>query len=219
MSAELDATVAALAKIVEVQTRVLTSTIEAMGRMAAQQPAPAPARDPFELARDALQMVRELDAGGARDPEPGPGPAPTSANPWVHVADRAASLLERFLDQQDRRPRAPAGAEASANGKHLVIPRWLAPLAPYLPYLAKWADEGVDPGSQASMVAEQLPADARAAVLNVVKMDGYPLAVINAVPQLAQRAQWMTTFLFQLRSELLRATDGGTDVGEIGTPS
>lgn len=181
--------IAALRAIVELQGQLLKDALE-ISRQQLRQSAPAdPGASPITLARELIGLARDLA------PPALPPAVPQSDNPWVAIADRLASAMERM----SARAPAPIAPGASVT---VPIPRWAAPIAPYVAELVKYANSGQPAEVVAAMVAEQLPAPAVEGLRDLLASDGYPTNIIQVFPPLQPVAGWMTPFLFALRAKL-----------------
>lgn len=190
----------ALLKLVEIQGHMLT---DALGQLAKLS---QPTTTPTQQLRELLEVAQMLQPSATAMPNvPLVG---ADGPPWALLVDRALVALER-IDARRAAP-APIAAVSSASSlpitaeaRRIVLPRKLAAILPHIPTICEWADSGTRPEMRAALVVDHLDAQQRSDVIDLCQMDGFPSAIVSAVPDFAQREAWVIPFLFSLRAALL----------------
>lgn len=204
-----------LFKLVELQGKMLQ---DALTRAAAVPPSP-PA-NPVGQLKELVEVIRLLT------PEPAATIGAEGGPPWLPLVSRAIDALERI--NHPARVALPAHA-AAAPGEpaaspqpeaiRVAVPRWLAPIVPYIRTLCSWADTGVRPELRAQIVAEELSETDRATLAGILQGDGFPSNVISQIPDFQARESWFVPFLYSLRAAIapqlpLDLEHAGAAVGE-----
>lgn len=198
----------ALFRLVELQSKLLT---DALARM---QPAPSPISQLRELV-EVMQLAQPAPAPAS---PPSPNVGELGGPPWLPVVSRALEALERISLRGSSPVPLAAPAAAAAPPERIAVPRWLAPIIPYIRTLCSWADTGVKPELRAQIVAEELDPANRAALGEMLTAEGFPSSVIQAIPDFQPRESWFVPFFYALRAAIvpqLIPPIAGADAGNV----
>jgi hypothetical protein len=198
---------------------VLKTSMELLGKVVGdvlssrQAPAGVPVFNPAEYTRDVMKAMQdgiELGRKLAAAETPAAG-AIGAGSPWLGLADRLASGLDRYLRIRERTAAAPGAPPAPAGEKLTIhVPAWVPRvIADGIPRLIGEARKETDPEGVAEYVSRELTGsdddEALAAVRELLARPGGPLAIVEDIPSLHPWRAWFTRFLFKLQAEILPA--------------